>query len=342
MSGKTYIIIRLSALGDVAMTLPALYSAADDHPGDQFVLVTQYFMSRLVIQSPLNLTTIPFQLEQYGSPLGLLRFTKKLHQLYPNAIVVDLHHSLRTRSMGFILKTLGHRLISIEKPYEERKKLLETRVEQRVDPELYLPRMTDLYFLTLKRAGLNMLSKGRLVTGRTNCPRRITIGIAPNAHYRGKMISREQVLQLIDGLSERFPDCDMILYGAAGAEARKNRELVQLRPNKVRLTAAEGLANEVEEIAQLDCMVSMDSANQHIAAMVGTPVISIWGATHPASGYIPFRTPLANCIGAELECRPCSIKGDKICHRGDYACLSLLSIPKIIDAVEKEVNLRRI
>lgn len=341
MSGKTYIIIRLSALGDVAMTLPVLYAAADDHPSDQFILVTQYFMSRLVIDPPLNLTTLPFQFDRDGTPLGILRFTKQLHQTYPNAIVVDLNHSLRSKSIGVALRAMGHKLVTIDIPEEGRKNLLKSRQDVEVHPELYLPRMTDLYYLTLKRAGINMLSKGRLVLGRTSCPRKIMIGMAPNAHYEGKMISQTQALELIDGLSERFPGCEVVLYGAAGSEARNNRELVKLRPNIVQLTSAKGLAEEVEEIAQLDCMVSMDSANQHIAAMVGTPVVSIWGATHPAGGFIPFRTPLANCIGADIACRPCSINGKKSCHRGDYACLKMISIPKVIEAIAKEIEMRR-
>lgn len=341
MSGNTYIIIRLSALGDVAMTLPALYSAADDHPSDQFVLVTQYFMSRLVIDPPLNLSTLPFQQDKDGTPLGIISFTKKLHTLYPNAVVVDLNNSLLTKGISLGLRAMGHKLVSLDVSNSDRRKLLANRKEDIVPPELYLPRMTDIYFLTLKKAGINMLSKGRLVMGRTSCPTRVSIGIAPYAQYRGKMILEEQVLALIDGLAERFPGSDLILYGAAGSEARKNRKLALLRPDTIRLTSAQGLAEEVEEIAQLDCMVSMDSANQHIAAMVGTPVISIWGATHPAGGYTPFRTPLANCIGVDIECRPCSIQGNKPCHRGDYACLHQLSIPKIIDFIAKEVELRR-
>lgn len=341
MGANTYIILRLSALGDVAMTLPPLYAAADDHPSDQFVLVTQYFMSRLVIDPPLNLTTLPFQQDQDAKPLGLIKFARKLHRLYPDAVVVDLNNNFITRSIGLSLKTKGHKLVTIDIPKADRNKLLSTRKEGVVPPNLYLPRITDLYFLTLKRAGISMLSKGRLVVGRTSCPRKVTIGIAPYAQYEGKMILKEQLLELIDLLVERFPNCDLILYGAAGSEARKNRELVQLRANTVRLTSAQGLAEEVKEIAQLDCMVSMDSANQHIAAMVGTPVVSIWGATHPAAGYIPFRTPLVNCIGVDIECRPCSVLGNKPCHRGDYACLHQLSMPNIIAAIAKEVELRR-
>ena len=48
------------------------------------------------------------------------------------------------------------------------------------------------------------------------------------------------------------------------------------------------LVMELEIISNLDAMVSMDSANGHIAANYNVPVISIWGLTHPFGGYAPF------------------------------------------------------
>lgn len=339
--GQTYIIIRLSALGDVAMTLPLLYGAADDNPDDTFVLVTQSFMSRMVIHPPVNLSTITFSKEDDGSTLGIINYAKKLHLLYPHAIVIDLHSVIRTKAISLAMKAMGHKVVTIDKPRKERRQLMGQRKEAVVSPSLYIPRMTDYYGITLKRAGIKILSKGRLITTRLSSPSQVSIGIAPYAQHQGKMIFKKQVIDIIDGLHERFPDADLILYGAPGTEARKNRELVSLRPDKVRMTSADGIAKEIEEIAGLDCMVSMDSANQHIAAMVGTPVISIWGATHPATGFIPFRTPLANCIGVDMECRPCSTFGDKPCKRGDYACMQNLPISTIIDCIAKEVELRR-
>ncbi len=35
-------------------------------------------------------------------------------------------------------------------------------------------------------------------------------------------------------------------------------------------------------------MVSMDSANQHLASLAGTRVLTLWGATTPACGFMPY------------------------------------------------------
>ncbi|MDO5017209.1 MAG: glycosyltransferase family 9 protein [Porphyromonas sp.] len=341
LEGKTYIIIRLSSLGDVAMTLPALYEAAEEHPEDNFVLLTQSFMARLAIDAPINFRVMIFSKDKDGSLPGLANFLRQVHTLYPSAVIIDLQDAYYTKALRTGLKLLGHTVHKIKCPRKERRRLVLRQKTPKVPDALYLERMTDLYVATLEDAGISMLGKGRIVAVGDSCNTRVTIGLAPYAQYQGKMISEEQTLWLIDALTALYPDGDIILYGAPGTEARKNRALVQQRPDRVRLTTAQGLAGEVREIARLDCMISMDSANQHIAAMVGTPVVSMWGATHPAGGYVPFRSPMSNCIGVEMPCRPCSVHGEKICERGDYACIQRMPLQTVLDRVAAEVAHKR-
>jgi ADP-heptose:LPS heptosyltransferase len=70
-------------------------------------------------------------------------------------------------------------------------------------------------------------------------------------------------------------------------------------------------------------MVSMDSANMHIESLVGTPVISIWGATSPLAGFLGWRQKEEDCVQLPLDCRPCSIFGNKPCRSGDYKCMKI-------------------
>ena len=74
-------------------------------------------------------------------------------------------------------------------------------------------------------------------------------------------------------------------------------------------------------MSHLDVMLSMDSANMHLASLTGIPVVSVWGATHPMAGFLGYNQDPENVIQIDLECRPCSIYGNKPCQRGDYACL---------------------
>jgi ADP-heptose:LPS heptosyltransferase len=86
-------------------------------------------------------------------------------------------------------------------------------------------------------------------------------------------------------------------------------------------------------MSHLDVMLSMDSANMHMASLVATPVVSIWGATHPYAGFMGWGQDSANVIQVDLDCRPCSIYGQKPCLRGDYACLNMIKPETIVEKI---------
>ena len=58
----------------------------------------------------------------------------------------------------------------------------------------------------------------------------------------------------------------------------------------------------------------MDSGNGHLAAMYGIPVITLWGVTHPFTGFVPFHQPMENQLISDVEkypLLPTSVYGNK-------------------------------
>ena len=98
-----------------------------------------------------------------------------------------------------------------------------------------------------------------------------------------------------------------------------------------------GFSGELALMSHLKLLVSMDSANMHLASLVGLPVISVWGATHPYAGFLGWRKSLDNVVQLDLPCRPCSIFGNRPCWRNDYACLNEISPEEIADKIKKEI-----
>nr|AIA86245.1 CAZy families GT9 protein [uncultured Prevotella sp.] len=90
-------------------------------------------------------------------------------------------------------------------------------------------------------------------------------------------------------------------------------------------------------ISHLKVMISMDSANMHLASLTGTPVVSIWGATHYYAGFMGWGQHPENATEVSLSCRPCSIFGNKACFRKDYACLQRITPDMIVSKIEKIV-----
>lgn len=325
--GAIYICLRFSALGDVAMTIPLIYEVALGHPQSHFYFVTRPFMGQLFKISCPNLTVLPYDMGAKGSWRDMLRLAKDLHKAYPTATIIDLHDVLRTKILRHALRLMGHRVVVLRKPRRERKALLRRASSPQVQKELYVRPMLDLYGETLRRAGLSV---GKGIPLFSVQERQRAVGVAPFAQHRGKILPTEVLEVLIDRVLEALPQHRIILYGAPGKEKEKLGDIASRKGERVGLSVAKGLGGEIDEIATLECMVSMDSANQHIASLVSTPVVSLWGATHPAAGFVAFGQSQEDCIGIDMACRPCSIYGQKPCHRGDYACLYDLDISEVL------------
>jgi ADP-heptose:LPS heptosyltransferase len=101
-----------------------------------------------------------------------------------------------------------------------------------------------------------------------------------------------------------------------------------------------GLQQELVLMSQLDCMVSMDSANMHLASLVAVPVVSVWGATHPYAGFMGWQQKEENAVQVDLPCRPCSIYGERECRFHDYRCLTRIKPEAIVKRVIDAVNPR--
>ena len=77
----------------------------------------------------------------------------------------------------------------------------------------------------------------------------------------------------------------------------------------------------MEIINKCKVFISLDSANMHLASLTSTPVVSIWGPTHPFLGFSPLFNDefIVQLNKEELPCRPCSVYG-KIRNKGYRLC----------------------
>ena len=98
------------------------------------------------------------------------------------------------------------------------------------------------------------------------------------------------------------------------------------------------LDQELALNSRLDLLICMDSANMHFASLVGTRVLSVWGATHPYAGFYGYHQDPEDCIQLDLPCRPCSVFGQKPCLRKDWACMKQLNPDLIINKVLTSLN----
>ena len=160
------------------------------------------------------------------------------------------------------------------------------------------------------------------------------IGIAPFAAHKGKIYPLEKMERVIELLLEREPNCRIFLFGG-GAEERELLTQWESRHDRCTCALLGSLYNELVLMSHLDTMVSMDSANMHLASLTGTRVVSVWGATHPFAGFMGWNQSPADAVQTTLPCRPCSIFGNKPCLHGDYPCLNSITPEEIVERVLK-------
>ena len=325
---RRLLVIRLSALGDVAMTVPAVYSLARRYPTLQIDVLTRPFFARLFVDPPANVHLIAADFKgEYKGVCGLWRLLRRLTALRPDG-VADLHNVLRSWVIDAWFRLRGVRVAMVDKNRRSRRNLFRTKEPQRNFTERYADVFAALGFpVTLDFTSL--FAEGGAVP--PCVPPTPCVGIAPFARYGNKTYPPEQMRRVVELLCSR--GVGVWLFGSRGAEA------ATLEAWAAAIEGCESVAGRYtieEELALMSCMdvmVSMDSANHHLASLAGIPVVSIWGSTTPACGFMGYGQPAANALCLDLPCQPCSVAGKPACPKGHLDCLNRLEPQTIADKV---------
>lgn len=341
---RNVLIVRFSAIGDVAMTVPVVYSVCKTYPDVRFIFVTRRTMTSIFLNPPSNLVLCGVDLKaDYKGLGGVGRMFKELRREYAIDAVADLHDVLRTKYLRLLGRLRFMPVSRIHKGRREKHALtrphrkvmlqLETSIERyrKVFDRLGLP-SEDSFNGLFAPAGRAPAESYSAIT-QPRRPGEHWIGIAPFAKHRGKIYPEELMEQVVAGLSE-IADMRIFLFGGGDHESAVLGRWAASYPGVTSLAGARyGFGTELAMISNLDLMVSMDSANMHLASLVAIPVVSLWGATHPYCGFKGWRQTEENMIQLPLTCRPCSVFGDKPCPRGDYLCLAGISPKVVIDRI---------
>lgn len=338
------LIIRLSAFGDVAMLVPVVQSVAAHYPQTRFSVLTRSAFAPLFNNLGFNINAIPVDLDGRHKGIKFFRTFKYItRQGFTH--VIDEHDVLRTKLIRLRMMLTGKKVVHIDKGRKEKKIAIETKI---VNPPL--KSMIDRYLETFEKAGFPAeisfnnffdFSNNDFYQLRNIAQEKVGrwIGIAPFAKHKGKIYPLSKMEKVVDILAS---DRNNRIFLFAGTREERSilKRWIDKYENVNSYHKELNLLGELLLISYLDVMISMDSANMHLASLVQVPVVSIWGATHPNLGFYGFRQDPENAIQLDLSCRPCSVYGNLPCERGDYACLTGISEEVIVDKV-KEVLAKR-
>ena len=332
---KRLVALRFSALGDIAMTVPVIYSVARSHPEMDIYVATRPFFGRMFVNAPSNVTVMPFDLKgEYKGVRGVFRIARELARLKAD-YVADLHDILRTRLIGMYLRMRGARVARVDKARGIRRAVFAGGEPQRQ----YIDRYFDVFRKLGADASMDFSSiyhsaNPVKLPAEISCP---AVGIAPFARYSTKTYPPEKMRRVARMLARE--GMNVYLFGGRGTEA-ETLDSWQENPDAgrgeiVSLAGRYPLEEELALMSRLEVMVSMDSANQHLAGLAGTKVVSVWGGTTPACGFLGFGQESRNAVVLNIACQPCTIAGSKSCPLGHMDCLNKISEETIVNKVKE-------
>lgn len=328
------------------MTIPVVYACACQHPEVNFTVLSREFVRPLFGQMPPNVHFMGADLK--GKHKGIVGLEQLFDELHPMGFdaVADLHDVLRSKYLRMRFRLACVKTARIDKGRREKKALTSVARKKLVPLKSSFERYADVF----RSLGLEVTPRFTSVFGSGNgdlqAVRQVVdvekgtdkwIGIAPFAAHKGKVYPLRLMEQVVAALSA-VDGYRIFLFGAGESERGTLENWEQQYKNVHSLAGKLRMDGELIIMSHLDVMLSMDSANMHLASLVGTPVLSVWGATHPYAGFMGWGQSLSRAIQLDLSCRPCSIYGDRSCMRGDYACLALIRPDTIVERIKQLID----
>ena len=361
MKHEHILIIRFSALGDVAMTVPVVWALARQYPHLRITMLSRPMARPFFEGLAPNVNFMSADLKgEYHGIRGLNALFRRLAAKQFTA-VADLHNVLRSEYLRLRFNLGRYRVEHIDKHRRRRRKLVTLHSDKRKEQlptsfQNYLDVLTKLGYpvdtekyhfrsifettdnLSLLPSQIGSKPQGDLSLLPPQIGSRPQgqpwIGIAPFAAHQGKIYPTPLMEKVIEGVLSHRPQAHIFLFGRGQQEDELFPQWVARWPQCCHVgSVLNDMQHELILMSHLDVMLSMDSANMHLASLVGTPVVSVWGATHPYAGFMGWNQHPDNAIGLDMNCRPCSVFGQKPCAKGGYPCLYGIKPETIINKI---------
>jgi len=316
----TYLIIRFATLGNVAMTVPLVASLSKRYPDDRFIIAGKKKLDAMFASMP---NVVYREVDNHLNWHGVWQLWKMLR--HETNAVIDLQDVPRTRALDFLMRLSGKKVTRVRYG-RVRKHLITLFGIKRAS----LPSEFERYSDAFRRAGLETDYSFEALKINREAATAVHdtfgdkegqwVGLAPFAKSRSNMLPYRVTKDIIEQLTQRL-DTRVFLFGAGTIECEMLRQWSSVFPRTVSVAGQLSLAEELELMRQLDVMICMDSANQHLSSLVGLRAISVWCATHPIIGFMGWKQRPEDIIQrTDLRCRPCSCHGTNHCRYGNYAC----------------------
>ena len=325
------LVFRTSAMGDVAMLAPAVRALKSAYPALRVTVATQAIFRPFFAGLEVGFLTVAVK-GAHHSLYGMWRLAATAKRLGVDA-VADVHGTLRSKTFGLAMRLRGVRVADIRKGRDEKREFIRCGGRGAEPVRHTVLRYCDVF----RQLGFEFADPGPAAPAVRPNPfgpkQGVWVGFAPFSAQQGKTYPEAPAREVVRLLAGRYDR--VFVHGGGGVEAGFAQEMERMYPNVTAVYGKVRLAGEMDLISHLDCVVSMDSLVMHLASLVATPVVSVWGATHPGLGFLGYGCSAEHAVQADMACRPCSVFGNRPCRYGDFRCIASVAPERIVDEVAR-------
>ena len=337
---KKILVIKLSALGDVILSIPSLRALRKKYPEAWISVLVGRKSRKIVRNCPYVNDVIVYEEPRRHRLWSLWKMAQLLAQ-EDFDIAVDLQNNRASHFLSFFCgaylraghgngkwsfflnrKTKGDfvSLPPLEHQFEVLKLIGVPAAEKQL--ELWTEKKED--------AAVESFLRSQWVS-----PSQILVGINPGSSLRWptKQWPVENFAKLCDELARR--NIRVVITGSK-EEGGVAEELFGLTRNKpVNAVGATSITELVALVRRCQVFVSSDSAPMHIASAVGVPLLAIFGPTDPKRHLVP--PERYQVFWKEIQCAPCYLRTCPIGH----ICMKKITVQEVLDSVLYFINEKR-
>lgn len=329
------LLIRFSSLGDVVLATSAFGPLRERFPDAEIYLLTKSRYGELLERDPRLSGVlkwkpgVPFR-KQMGA-LRRMRFD----------LCVDLHANLRSRLVGGLLsaRCIRYRKRRLARMAMVHLKRLPVRARSVLD--LYAAPLARLGIAKATDAPRLFLEGGLLAKVEKELERwgvrkeDEAVGVHPGAKWDAKRWEAKGFAQVCDRILETGRKC--LLLGDEGDLPFVQEIVGPMRHVPTLLSGELDLCELAAVIWRCRALLCNDSGPMHIATAVDTPVVAIFGPTHPKLGFAPVGAHDV-VLTANRPCSPCSLHGEKACRFPHRRCMEEISPDRVIAEIIRIVS----
>jgi ADP-heptose:LPS heptosyltransferase len=173
----------------------------------------------------------------------------------------------------------------------------------------------------------------RPALGRVAVPESPYVVVHPGASVPARAWAPDRHAELVEALAARAVG---VVVTGSGAEAELTEHVARDVPGAVDLGGRTDLAGLAEVIAGAACLVAGNTGPAHLAAAVGTPVVSLFAPTVPATRWRPWGVPHVLLGDQDIACRGCRARA---CPVPGHPCLGSVGVDDVLRAVDELARL---